>query len=247
VTFVAPANAPSNVKGIVIKVHYEMYVGAPIISKWISVHTNMTLHRDLVISGMTVEYVSLNQDYAPISTEGDTLGRLYVTTTIPHGSIVTWQKEFNASAGAYDPVLVVNYTMGPSVRIKDKSSSFTSFRAILLVTDTLDLERHSLSRHRMTRLLTPQTQENPIFFHAVNTTQYFELQIRQMKELGFEMLIYSFDSQFHMENTTKEYLEYIRGQVQFAKSMGIEVGAYDLICQARGHGTGNIKGKFPRN
>ena len=58
----------------------------------------------------------------------------------------------------------------------------------------------------MTRLLSPQTMENPIFFHATNTSQYFKQQIDQMAEVGFEMLIYSFDTNdWHfdwLENTS---------------------------------------------
>jgi hypothetical protein len=36
---------------------------------------------------------------------------------------------------------------------------FSSFRTLELVTDSVDVERVALSRHRMTRLLAPWTQE----------------------------------------------------------------------------------------
>ena len=59
-------------------------------------------------------------------------------------------------------------------------SQFDSFRVFELVTDSTDRERVDLSRHRLTRLLAPQTQENPIFFHATDyTTQGFKIAVQK--------------------------------------------------------------------
>jgi hypothetical protein len=41
VTFSAPTNAPLNIASTVVVVHYEMYVGHPILTKWISISTTM--------------------------------------------------------------------------------------------------------------------------------------------------------------------------------------------------------------
>ena len=50
------------------------------------------------------------------------------------------------------------------------SSGFTTFRSFLLITDTYDIERHSLMIRQMKRLLAPQIQENPIFFHGTDAS-----------------------------------------------------------------------------
>merc|ERR1712216_614964 len=88
-----------------------------------------------------------------------------------------------------------------------------------------------------TELLAPATTENPIFFHATDVTEDgFKRAIDQMAEVGFEMLIYSFGSGFTLETADASYLNKIKDQVAYAKSKGIEVGGYDLICLDRGHG-----------
>ena len=93
------------------------------------------------------------------------------------------------------------------------------------VTDTSDRERVALSRHRMTRLLAPQTQENPIFFHSTNNTPVgFKAGIDQMTEVGFEMYIYSFGSGFNLESTDPGFIEQIATDIAYAKTKGIEVG-----------------------
>ena len=104
-------------------------------------------------------------------------------------------------------------------------NEFDTYRVLELMTDTFDLERTALSRHRMTRLLAPQTQENPIFFHCTNSTpEGFRSAIDQMMEVGFEMYIYSFGSGFKLEDLSDANIEKIAANIQYAHSKGIEVG-----------------------
>lgn len=104
-------------------------------------------------------------------------------------------------------------------------NEFDTYHVLELVTDTYDFERVGMSRHRMTRLLAPQTQENPIFFHCTNSTsEGFRSAIDQMVEVGFELYIYSFGSGFNLENLSDENIEKIAADVRYARSKGIEVG-----------------------
>ena len=64
----------------------------------------------------------------------------------------------------------------------------------------------------------------------------FKAAIDQMAQVGFEMLIFSFGSGFRLETSDPAYLKTIKDQVDYARSKGIEVGGYDLICLDRGHG-----------
>ena len=50
------------------------------------------------------------------------------------------------------------------------------------------------------------------------------------------MLIFSFGSGFRLESADPAYLASIKAQIDYAKTKGIEVGGYDLICLDRGHG-----------
>ena len=158
------------------------------------------------------------------------------------------------SPGADEPLLVCSYTIGPGVVLHGNPnnkinnytgghdhkfsindtykqrpgrmvSEFDTYHVLELVTDTFDLERTALSRHRMTRLLAPQTQENPIYFHGTNSTpEGFRSAVDQMAEVGFEMYIDSFGSGFNLEDLSEENVEAISNNIKYAHSKGIEVG-----------------------
>ena len=114
--------------------------------------------------------------------------------------------------------------------------SFTSFSVFLLLLDDEGVERQTLMRHRLTQVLVPHVTENPLFFHAVDVSEEgFKLAIDQMVSVGFEMLIFSFGSDFNLESTDDAYIQKIADQVKYANDRGIEVGGYDLICLDRGH------------
>ena len=176
---------------------------------------------------------------------------LYVEASTPYGSDISWTIDPDAadSPGADEPVLVASYSVGPGVivgsdlghyrtveRLKRQAEtlkksgpralqSFDTYKVIELVIDSNDRERVAMSRHRMVRLLTPQTQENPIFFHGTNISDAgFRAAVDQMAEVGFEMFIYSFDSGFNLEDVRHETLEKMAANVAYAKKKGIEVG-----------------------
>ena len=228
-----------------VTIHYELYDGMPCMSKWITVRNN----DHAIIQSVTVERLAANAPFGPYFTHGsktpmDAEPLLYAITDQAHGASCTWVDDFSHShnhignetwhdEGAVEPLLVCNYTLGPAVW----SSEFESFKVILLaLSEHSDATRQSLSVQRMTQLLAPHVTENPLFFHVTNVTEgNFERVVDQMAEVGFEMLIYSFGSGFDLENTTQ--IQHVRQQVQYAKSRGLEVGGYDLICLDRGKNT----------
>jgi hypothetical protein len=198
--------------------------------------------------------------------------QLFAFTDQAHGAKCQWVDDYPNSndtavdpihtpfdMGANEPLLQCGYdTSGPGIRLRSSGTQyyrrFESFRTIMLATDSTDPERQSLMKHRMTQTLVPWVTENPLFFHAVidespftrNATQHFQTLVNQMHEVGFEMLIYSFDSSFQLESDNSTYLQYIRGQVEYANQFGIEIGGYDLICLDRGHDAygGNIGDEY---
>lgn len=239
---------PTNVKEsshahVTISLHYEMYQGVPIMAKWLTVYyTNTTTANPVKINAVNVEYLAVQKpyvpwNYGPLSApwqmgNGITGSWLYVETNQPHGTSIAWLDDPIQSAGASEPILVCSYYQrGPGVlmaKITGTSpylTQFDSFRVIELVTDSDNRERVALSRHRLTRLLTPQTQENPIFFHSTNyDSNDFRKGIDQMVEVGFEMYIYSFGSGFNMERISQEYINDTKADIDYAHSKGIEVG-----------------------
>jgi len=61
----------------------------------------------------------------------------------------------------------------------------------------------------------------------------FRNAVDQCAAVGFEMIIYTFGSGLNMENTSPDYMAKIREDVDYARSKGIEVGAYSLLSSRR--------------
>ena len=200
-------------------------------------------------------YAPLEMDSFPWPWQNDpasvTSSWLYVEASTPHGANISWATDPRASdsPGADEPLLTASYTVGPGVivgrdlghyrtvdRLKRQPEtvkksgprvlqSFDTYKVLELVTDSNDRERVAMSRHRMVRLLAPQTQENPIFFHGTNTSDAgFRAAVDQMEEVGYELFIFSFGSGFNMEDIRDEALERMAANVAYAKKKGIEVG-----------------------
>ena len=62
------------------------------------------------------------------------------------------------------------------------------------------------------------------------------LAAEQAADVGFDMLLYSFGSGFNLENTSPAYMAGVANSTRYARSLGLEVGGYDLIVEDRGHG-----------
>lgn len=204
------------------------------------------------VVAVDVEWLATNFPYAPSMggapyigpVQGEVQSLLHVQTDQAHGAAAVWQTDVNEMYGAAEPVLNCTYTSGPGVvlgalpqRVLGAAAEFTSFRCLEVVVDSFDPERHGLSVRRLTKLLAPQTMENPMFFHLTDASPTgFRSAVDQVATAGFEMIIYSFGSGFNLENQDPAYLAQIAADVAYAKSKGIEVGGYDLIDLDRGHG-----------
>jgi len=114
---------------------------------------------------------------------------------------------------------VVNCTYPQSGRVL-LSDGFESFKVHELVVGSSDQERFNLALKRKMRLLAPQTQENPVFFHMIseNSTMFRNV-VDQMADVGFEMVIYSFRSGIDLESDNDTYLE----QVSFVVPISLHV------------------------
>ena len=241
VKFLPPSSAKPPHTDVVVYVNYEMYVGVPLLAKWVSVEYSGAA--PVVVSSVVVEYLATQKPYAPFEYSqyprpwdhgpGITSSWLYLQSNEPHGSWCGMVTDPMASVdyGADEPIMKCHYPLGPAAVMGSTANTHSAlttldtFRALELVTDSSDRERVGLSRHRLTRLLAPQAQENPIFFHSTDSTDIgFKVAVQQMVEVGFEMYIYSFGQSFKMEDTDPSYIQHIASQVQYAREHGLEVG-----------------------
>ena len=226
VVFVAPKHAPLKHKGLNITIHYEMYDGIPLMSKWLSVSS---LDPAVELEVHWVERLGVNHPWSP-----DHTNWMFMENNIPHAVDMIWKDEEESIPGSYQPTVTSTYSPPFSTTIG--SEGFVSYRVHELITDTSDPERLGLSRHRMVRLLAPHTQESPIFFHTVKGKKHDVLYtIDQMAAVGFELLVYSFGSGFNFESADPGYITEMREIISYANGKGIEVGGYDLIVWGRGN------------
>ena len=229
VYFRAPPEAPQACQSLKVAVVYEMYDGLPLLSKWVEVQS--AVESSTLVSVFSVEYLSVNQQWSST----DSGGWLYVESDQPHGTEVSWATSPTAAdmPGSFEPVVNCTYQMTPSIPVT-RGHDLVTFRVHELVVGSADRERVALSRHRMSRLLAPHTQENPVFFHMVDSSSSAVRKvIDQMFDVGFEMLIYSFGSGFNIESDNDTYINGVAADVEYARSRGIEVGGYDLIALTR--------------
>ena len=262
-----PTSAPESHQTLTIQLHYEMYQGIPCMGQWVTVvASNCTSPssssssfsplaapapaRTVVIDAVTVASLAVNFEYSPLvftpylpdppTVTSAILSRLYPFADQPHGVNISWDNDPHTeqTPGAMEPLLVANYTLGPAVALTPGSGqSFDSFHLFLLVTDTVEKERWGLSVRGTTRVLTPATMENPIFFHNTNASSAgIRAAVDDMAGVGFEMMILSFGSEFDLESGDQSYIEQMYDDIRYAASKGIEVGGYDLIIWTRDAG-----------
>lgn len=213
-----PAGAPAAHAAVDIQIVYELYDGAPLMSKWVIINASAPAAVGVVVTGATIEQLRLNAPAAEL---------LAVTIDIPYSGGVTTTRDPLASntptVGAL-PVVQALYTSGPNVRLgggalmmptrtyargdsgAEASAHFVSFRALLLAHDSLDRERQSLGNRKVYRLLAPWVLECPLFFHATDSSEKgFKATVDQMAATGFEMYIFSFGANFYFESEDAGY------------------------------------------
>ena len=250
----APASAPASVRAVAVTLVYEMYPGIPLLTKWVSVASNGTAAAGVTVDAIITESQRLAGPYTSCSLGSQSpvtstwvapASLLYVATDQAHGTLINFPQDSASVAdpGAVECVLQATYETGPGVVLQGGAApphmlhrtlvgagvaEFVSFRTFELVLDSRDAERTALATKRLFRLWAPHAQENPIFFHAVDSTVAgFQSEVDQLAATGFEMIIFSFGSAFNLETDDPKYIAQVKSQIDYAKSKGVETGGED--------------------
>ena len=236
-----------------VTLHFEVYDGVPVLSKWLTVKNQSDLMA--TVDRFTAERLSIVEHANIVETrEGVSLPRsdvLHVETDMAFGGFnfeeanrhaVHWRTDETYSTQVnylkkMPALLVVEPTYGPSQDIQP-GESFESFRVFELVHDSSDRERRGLALRRMYRTIAPWVTENPIMLHCKTSSKEKVLAaIDQAASVGFEMVILSFGSGFNSENDAAEYLEHWKAINDYAMAKGIHLGSYSLYSsRSAGHG-----------
>lgn len=237
--------AGEGLKGLRVFVHYELFDGIPLLSKWIRIQNDgdkaVRLDRfasevlAVVESGSPVEspkgwvYPNLHveTEYAFLGMDADGANKAVFWVPDPqYGTQVNYRLQTPC-------VLETRPPLGPGITIPP-GESFETFRTFELIHDGTDRERKGLAVRRMYRTIAPWAMENPILMHVRSADpRAVRLAVDQCAEVGFEMIILTFGSGFDIENESPEYLSQLRELAEYAHGKGIEIGGYSLLASRR--------------
>lgn len=236
--FRPPEGGPA---GLLLSVHYELYDGIPLVSKWFTLRNDgskaVRINRFVSEVLAAVEYEALvdvpEKWEAPnIHVETD---YAFASMSVRLASKLFWVPDTQYTSQVnYDlktPVLLeTRPALGPDMDVKP-SETFESFRAYELIYDSTERERKGLELRRMYRTIAPWVTENPIMMHiTMSDVPSVRKAIDQAAATGFEMVIISFWSGFNAENDRPEYINMMKSLAAYAHKKGIELGGYSLLA-----------------
>lgn len=238
----AGTNTTFSATNLTVTVHYELFDGIPLISKWFTLSNGgpsaVTLNTFTSELLAAVEYESVvdkRDRWEPpnIHVQSDYSFRgmdIQTANQTTHWSLDP-QFTTQVNAASESPVLLESRPpIGPNVAI-EPGKTFESFRTFELIHDSTDRERKGLAVRQMYRHVAPWVTENPIMMHVRSSEpKAIRLAIDQCAEVGFEMVIISFWSGFDMENEDPAYLAKFKELADYAHSKGVELGAYSLLA-----------------
>ena len=226
-----------------VDVHYEIYDGAPLVSKWIAV-SNST-DRAVRIDSFTADELRLAESSGMQDFERFPVPyNLHVESNYGYEGNLGWRGEKAAAVHyvtdkAYRTqenyqyeglhTLKCSPESGPG-EVLQPGGTFESFRVWELLFDGTDRERRGLAMRRMYRLVAPWTCENPLMFHKTTSKPAdIRAAIEQCRETGFELVIMSFGSRFNLESKDPAYRALYKGLADEARAAGIALGGYSLM------------------
>ncbi|MCR9200164.1 MAG: hypothetical protein NXI04_16135 [Planctomycetaceae bacterium] len=234
-----PADSP------LVSVHYELYDGVPVISKWITIRNNG--EKEILLDRFTGEQLAVVEQDSWVETRDGVplpeprylhaetdycFGGMNAENANRHG--VHWREDPLYSsqvnwARKTPCLLVCEPTYGPAQRIAP-GETFAGFRVFELVFASEEREHQGLARRKMYRTIAPWVTENPITHHLLSKDpQKVREAIDKAADVGFEAIILSFGSGFNMENTDPEFLKQWKSVADYAQQRGVELGCYSLL------------------
>ncbi len=231
--------------GILVAVHYEIYDGIPLISKWISVENNSG--QEVVIDAFKSELLAFPEVENPVETPNRwRRPNMHVESDYAFGGFTSeesnvttfWETDLEYTSQVNykmeTPCLLISrLPVGPNYVLKT-GAAFESFHTYELLFEGSDRERNALAERKMYTLLAPWATENPIFMHLTTTEpDAVKAAVDQCVETGYEMVILSFGSGLDMEDTTATNIHKFKELAHYAHSKGIQIGGYSLFSSRK--------------
>lgn len=235
-------------KGIRVKVNYELYDGIPLICKWLYLENKggSPIQLDQVVHEILA---TPEEESAVVGSPGQ--------MQKPHGLYIESNYAFNNAmkANLSDQTThwktdssytsQVNYYLNTPCLLEvypdqgiglalQPGDTFTSIRTYELLRDSYDRERNGLAQRKMYRTIAPWTTQNPIFMHLISTDPaQVRSVIDQCAATGYEGVILSFGSGLNMEDTSAANISKFKALADYAHSRHILLGGYSLFSSRK--------------
>jgi hypothetical protein len=229
---------------LMVEVHYNIYDGLPMISKWITI-TNQG-GQPVRIDHFQSEILAFVE---PVSSVGDLYNwpapNMTIETDYAFGGGMSHESSLNKSYfWRPDPdyqtiinynrtqpsMLVVEPAIGPG-EILHPGDHFNSYRVFEMLHDSYDREKKGLQIRKMYRTIAPWVTENPVLMHVRQAdNESVKTAIDQCADVGFEMVIMTFGSGFNLEDSSSQNLDRMKTLAEYAHSRGIALGGYSLLA-----------------
>ncbi|SHN33025.1 hypothetical protein SAMN04488057_12114 [Cyclobacterium lianum] len=237
-----------------VDVHYELYDGLPVFSKWITIKNHSD--RPVTINSFTSEILAVTEPESTVdSREQWMLPNITIETDYNFGGMTSENLLRSSIDWKADPLYTtqVNYERSMPVLLEispkygpeqelQPGTSFSTYRVWELLHDSWDRERKGLEHRRMMRALAPWVTENPILMHVRSAdSESVKKAIDQSAEVGFEMVIMTFGSGFNAEDGSQENLSRMKELADYAHSKEVALGGYSLLASRKVGGGNDVQ------
>ena len=243
--FIAPNNHLSN---LTISVHYNLYDGIPLITKWVEIKNNGD--QKVKINRVVNEVLGLVEEESAVVGKPEVMKKqhgIYVETNYAFNNAMRYDISDQTTHWKIDSSYTsqVNYNYetpclleiyperAPGIELA-KGETFTSVRTNELLMDSYDRQRRGLMLRKMYRTIAPWTTQNPIFMHLVSKNdEEVKAAIDQCVATGYEAVILSFGSHLNMEDSSQKNIIKWKTLADYAHQKNILLGGYSLFSSRR--------------
>lgn len=247
ISFIFTSSLPA-LQNIIIKVHYELYDGIPLIVKYVTIENKTP--ETITIGKLVNENLAIVEEESAVVGSTDEMKKqhgIYIETNYAFNNAMRYDISDQTTHWLADTTYTsqVNYSyqtpcwlqvFPEKVKAVDllPGKIFTSVRTYELLMDSYDRERRGLFIRRMYRTVAPWTTANPIFMHLVSKNdEEVKTAIDQCAATGYEALILSFGSHCNMEDTSFQNIQNWKSLAEYAHSKHILIGGYSLFSSRR--------------
>ena len=235
-------------KNIIIKVHYELYDGLPLMTKWVSIENKA--NTAIKINRVVNEVLGLVEEESAVVGKPEEMKKqhgIYFETNYAFNNAMRydisdqtthWKTDLSYTSQVnYNfetPCLLEIYPeKAPGIELAP-NEIFKSVRTNELLMDSYDRQRRGLMLKQMYRTIAPWTTQNPIFMHLVSKNDQEVINaIDQCVATGYEAVILSFGSHLEMEDTSLANLNKWEKLATYAHDHKILLGGYSLFSSRR--------------